>query len=139
MSDIKEALSMIKAVYDDGVAEINGRSYTFLTMRHEKRRRVFAFYTSVGKDILSGSFAFLDTPNFSNVEKIINDSVMIDGSLISKLPDHWDTYPEDYITFISTALGVISYPFLRGSSSSSQSQTEASQSQKSLKPMSQAK
>lgn len=139
MTQIQEALSMIKAVYDDGVAEINGREYHFTKMRHEKRRRIFAFYTSIANELQSGSFAFLDSKNFSDIEKLINDSILFDGSLISKMPDHWDEYPEDYITFVSTALGVISYPFLRGNSSGLQSHQEESQSQKSLKPMSRTK
>lgn len=139
MSDFKEALSIIKAVYDDGVAEINGRSYCFMQMRHEKRRSVFAFYTGVANAIQLGDFSFLDTPNFSFIEKIINDSITLDGSVLSKLSEHWDKHPEDYIKFITTALAVISYPFLRGSSLGLQSQTETSQNQKSLKPMSQGK
>ena len=135
MSQEKEALEMIKSVYDDGVAEINGRAYEFTKMRHEKRRRVFAFYTSIASDLQSGSFSFLDTPAFAGVEKVINDAVLFDRSALSRLPDHWDEYPEDYITFISTALGVISYPFLRGSNTGSQSQSGENASRKSLKPM----
>ena len=130
-----EALEMIKAVYDDGEAEINGRVYEFTKMRHESRRRVFAFYTSIANELQNGSFMFLDTPAFNDVEKVINKAVLYDGSALAKLPEHWDEYPEDYITFISTALGVISYPFLRGSNTNSQSQERAKASRKSLKPM----
>jgi len=135
MSAQDEALAMIKAVYDDGVAEINGRSYEFSKMRHNKRRSVFAFYTSIAGQLQTGSFSFLDTPAFNSVEKIINDVVIFNGSALSRLPEHWDEYPEDYITFISTALGVISYPFLRGSDTGSQSQDGAKASQKLSKPM----
>lgn len=135
MSVEKEALEMIKAVYDDGIAEINSREYQFTKMRHNKRRSVFAFYTSIANQLQTGSFSFLDTSAFNQVEKIINDSVLYNGSALSRLPEHWDEFPEDYITFISTALGVISYPFLRGSSTGSQSQDGANTSQKSLKPM----
>lgn len=131
----QQAMEMVKAVYDDGIAEINGRGYEFTKMRHNKRRSVFAFYSSMAEQLQSGNFAFLDYPAFTPIEKIINDSVMFDGSLLSKLPEHWDEYPEDYVTFIATALGVISYPFLRGSNTGSQSQAEEVKTQKSKKPM----
>lgn len=131
----QEAMKMIKAVYDDGIAEINGREYQFTKMRHNKRRSIFAFYSSMAEQLQAGNFAFLDYPIFVPIEKIINDSVMFDGNILSKMQDHWDEYPEDYITFISTALGVISYPFLRGNSTGSQSQAEEVKIQKSKKPM----
>jgi hypothetical protein len=111
----KKALSMIKAVYDDGIAEINGREYKFLGTTHIKRRRVFAFYSSLQQTIKSGDMRFLDSPEFVPVEKVINEMVEINGSILTKSPDHWEEFPEDYMQFISIAMGVISYPFLRGS------------------------
>lgn len=114
MNEQAAALAMIKAVYEDGEAEINGRKYAFLKMTHKRRRKVFAFFTRVAGDIKSGNMWFLESPEFEAVEKIIGESVTFDGSLLDKLPEHWETYPDDYVTFISTALGVISYPFLRG-------------------------
>ena len=34
--------------------------------------------------------------------------------MVSKLPKHWDENPGNYLLFISTALGAMSYPFLAG-------------------------
>ncbi len=105
--------AMIKAVYDDGVAEINDRSYTFIKMKHKDRRKVFAYFTHVAKQVQDSDMSFLDSPEFEPVEAVINKSVTLDGSLLSVLgDDHWDKHPEDYIMFISTALQVISYPFM---------------------------
>lgn len=109
------ALAMIKAVYEDGIAEINGREYKFLGTTHQKRRKVFAFFSALQHRIAAGDFSFLDSPEFKPVEDVINDIVTFDGNLISKSKNHWEEYPEDYVKFISTALGVISYPFLKGS------------------------
>lgn len=111
----KEALAMIQAVYNDGEAEINGRVYKFLGTTHIKRRRVFAFFTSVQDQIKTGNFLFLDSPEFKSVEAAMNDMITFEDSLLSKIKGHWEDYPEDYMTLISTAMGVISYPFLRGS------------------------
>lgn len=115
MSDEKKAIAMLKAVFEDEEAEINGRVYQFTKTNHKKRRKVFAFYTKIGSRLQSGDMSFLDSPEFEPVEKVINDIVMVDGELLSRKTDHWDEYPEDYITFIGTALGVISYPFMRAS------------------------
>ena len=108
------AKAMIKAIIDDdGKAEINGRTYQFVKMTHKKRRRVFAYYTHVKASVQVGDLWFLDSPEFETVEEAINEAVMFDGSLLSKISEkHWDEYPEDYMTFFSTAMGVISYPFL---------------------------
>lgn len=106
------ALGMMKAVYDDGEAEINGRTYQFLKMKHKKRRKVFAFFSRIQGMIAANDFSFMDSPDFEPVEAVIEDAVMIDNSLLSKLEDHWDRHPEDYIMFVITALGAISYPFL---------------------------
>lgn len=123
MSAEQDALSQVKAVYDDGFAEINGREYHFTKMRHKQRRSVFAFLTSVQESIQRGDFSFFDYPQFSNIEKIIADSVTFDGSLLSRCTDHWEGYPEDYVIFTVTALGVISYPFLGAGATASQSQS----------------
>ena len=110
------AQEMIRAVFDDGEAEINGRTYVFVRMTHKKRRRVFAFYTSVAKQVQGGDFSFLDDPRFEAVESVINNAVTLDGSLLSKLGDaHWEDYAGDYLPFTATALAVISYPFLAAS------------------------
>lgn len=113
--DKQAALGMIKAVYDDGVAEINGREYKFTATNHAKRRKVFAFYSGLQSEIKKGDFGFLDSDAFKPIEKVIGDIITFDDSLISKLQDHWEQYPEDYLQYINIAMGVISYPFLKGS------------------------
>lgn len=112
--EMEAAKAMIKAVYNDGEAEINGRAYQFVKMTHKNRRKVFAFYTRIQRLMQIQDFSFLDWPDFEPVEMAINNAVTFEGSLISKLPTHWDEHPEDYIMFITTALPVISYPFLAG-------------------------
>ena len=111
-AESKAARDMVKAIYDDGVAEINGRSYTMLKMTHKQRRKVFAFYTSVVPQIQAKDMSFLESPAFESVEEIVNNVVTIENSLLSKLGDaHWEAHPSDYVTFISVILPAISYPF----------------------------
>jgi len=115
-SERQQALSMLKAVHDEQSATLpSGREYTLTKMTHKQRRRVFAFFTQKQKQIQNGDFSFLDSPEFEPVEKVIMDTVLFEGAQLSKLPNIWDDQPEDYVIFITTMLGAISYPFLSGS------------------------
>lgn len=136
MDDSKKALAMIKSVVDDGCATINGRDYEFTKMVHKERRKVFAFYTKIQNEVASGSMWFLESPEFETIESIINGRVLYNGQSLSKLGNHWELYPEDYVLLITTALGVISYPFLQGNATSSPSQDERAPATTLKKPMS---
>jgi len=109
------AMSMVGEVHRDGCAEINGREYKFNKTVHKKRRKVYAFLTKVGGQIQEGDMSFLDTDDWDKVETVIGDIVTFDGMQLNKIDGHWDKYPEDYVLFVQTALGAISYPFLAGS------------------------
>lgn len=129
------ALAQIRAVYEDREAEINGRVYKLHQMVHVDRRKVFAFYTSVQQQLQVQNFAFLDTPAFAQVEDVMWKNISFDGALISKLRDHWEEYPEDYMQLVSVAMGVMSYPFIRAAGIASASQGEKDQKTTSSKPM----
>jgi len=114
MSDSEKAFAEFKAIYEDCEATINGRIYAITKTTHKKRRKVFAFFTKNLKELSSGNYSCLDSDDFEPVEKTINDLVLFEGSLISRLPEHWEKYPEDYAVFVVAMLGAISYPFLVG-------------------------
>lgn len=112
LTDEEKAQAMIRAIFEDGEAEINGRVYKFTTMTHKQRRKVFAFLTRVAPAVDQKNLSFIDDPSFEPVEQIIHKAVTFDDSLLSVLGDsHWEKYPGDYITFTTVALQVISYPF----------------------------
>lgn len=118
----KKALVMIQAVYDDGFAEINGNRYDFGPMTHKKRRKVFAFFTGIASELTRQSMEFLDTERFDEIERLMFDYVLYDGVQLSKQPDHFESFPGDYIMLITTALQVISLPFMGGSNMNSRSE-----------------
>lgn len=118
----KKALEMIKAVYDDGYAEINGNRYEFAKMTHKKRRKVFAFFTGIASEMTRQSMEFLDTERFEEIERLMFDYVLFDGVQLSKQPEHFEEYAGDYIMLITTALQVISLPFMAGSNMNSPSE-----------------
>jgi hypothetical protein len=117
MSPIDE----LQRINETGKMTINGREYAFTAMRHKERRKVFAFFTSIRGQLEENSFAFMDEPKFDEIMGVIENLVTFDGSLLSRLGTHWDLYSQDFIEFVVTAMGVMSYPFLVGSRTGSQS------------------
>lgn len=118
----KKALEMIRAVYNDGYAEINGNRYDFAKMTHKKRRKVFAFFTGVASELGRKSLEFLDTERFEEIEQVMFDYVLFDDVQLSKQPDHFESYPADYVILVNTAMQVISWPFMGGSNMNSRSE-----------------
>ena len=110
----EKAKAMLKAVHDDKCAEINGREYHITKINHIKRRKVFAFYSHIQHAVAKGDFWFMESDDWRDVEKVIENAVTFDGDLLSKRQGHWDEYPEDYLLFVQTMLGALSYPFLSG-------------------------
>ncbi|WP_061281493.1 hypothetical protein [Kluyvera cryocrescens] len=118
----QKALDMIKAVYKDGFAEINGNRYDFAAMTHKKRRKVFAFFTGIASELSRQSLEFLDTERFEEIERLMFDYVLYDGVQLSKQADHFESFPGDYVMVVTTALQVISLPFMGGSTMNSTSE-----------------
>ena len=116
MNEAQKAQNMIKAVYEDKEAEINGRKYQLTNTTHSQRIKVFAFYSSIQHQMLKQDFSFLVSEEFKAIEKIINEIVMFDGIGMNTRKNHWDEFPEDYITYVMTMIPAISYPLLKGSS-----------------------
>jgi len=135
MSDRQAAMSQVRAVYEDGEAEVNGRVYKFHKMQHVERRKVFAFYTSIQQQMQDQNFSFLDSPQFAPVEQVMFSNISFDGNLVGKLRDHWEEVPEDYLQLVSVAMGVMSYPFIRAVGIASQSQVAPESKTSSAKPM----
>lgn len=112
----RKSMENIKAVFDDGHAEINERSYKFTVMTFSERRTIFAYMSSIKPLLAVEDFSFLDDPKFKEIEKnVIFKRVTVEDMALSK-KNVFEDYPEDYLMFISTALMVISYPFLKGKS-----------------------
>lgn len=112
----QKANDLIKAIYDDGEAEINERKYTFTVMSFNERRTVFAYTSKIMNMLASNDLSFVDTKEFKDIERdIIYKRITVDGVALSK-KNVVQEHPEDYILFVTTVLQVISYPFLRGPS-----------------------
>jgi hypothetical protein len=108
-------LGLIKECHDDGKITVNNNDYILSkSINHLKRLKVFGYLSKVQNNLSTGDMSFLGTKEHQEIEKLINSIVMFNDMTIDKLPQHWDENAEDYILFITTALMVISYPFLKG-------------------------
>lgn len=113
-----DQLAQIKAVFDDGIAEINGTLYEFTKFTHAERLKVFSFYSGLVKNHATGEVRmdFWDDPAFHVVQKLIDSKILVEGVQVSKREAYWDQDEnvDDFVPYILTALQVITYPFLRG-------------------------
>lgn len=109
---------IIAACWDDKCMTINGRDYVFTKFKHEQRRKVFAFMTSIVGELESKNMSFLDTARFKEIEQIMCDRITLDDMQISKIKDHWEDCPEDYLQFVTVGMQVIAHPFTRAAGGS---------------------
>jgi hypothetical protein len=101
----KQLLGEIEGVVsDDNKAEINGRTYQLSKMTHKNRLPFLQYY----QDIQSGK----NSMDFEKLEGMLSSFVMFDGALMKNLPNHFDKYPSDYMSYINTFLMTVIYPFL---------------------------
>jgi len=113
-TEVSQALDMARKIHEDKCATINGRDYIIANVNHLKRRKVFAYFTRIQKDLQNKDFWFLESSEWAEVEKTIDSVVLFDGNSMTKIRDHWDDYPEDYFLYIQSMMPALSYPFLKG-------------------------
>jgi hypothetical protein len=94
----KAALDSIKAVYDDGEADINGRVYKFGVMTFTERRKVFAYTSQIQHRLQSGDFSFLAEEEYLKIENIIFKRTTFDDMSLAKV-NPFEEYMEDYMIF----------------------------------------
>ena len=109
------ALAM-QSIEESGSFTLGDRSYEFTRIPHEKRIKVFSFYSAQVKNIEDGNFGFLAfDPFFKDVQKVIESCLKCDGALLSTKKRHWDEYPSDFMPCVMTSLIHFSQPFFLGS------------------------
>jgi len=104
-----EAKKLLKEINDKGLAIINGRSYEIMSFTHKKRVKIWSYWTSVTVLIEVGNYSFMDSDKFREIEPILFENIVFEKNKLSDA--HFEKYPSDYINFITTMLGAISYPF----------------------------
>jgi len=103
----------VKEIFEDGFMEINGTEYKFTKFTHKNRLQVLAY-----SERLSARTTVIGDSAWQNIEELINKKLTVNDVLLSKIPDYWEDHPQDYITAITYAIGVIIYPFQQGRATS---------------------
>lgn len=120
-------LEQMKAIAADGVLEVNGRTYKIGKYTHAKRVKVFASFSMLMPkgDDETGNMAVLGTPEFSRGEQVFMDNLLFDNMAVSRMGDHFEKYPEDYLTVLFLGMGAVCVPFgVSASSTDSKLSTE---------------
>lgn len=99
-----------KVVNDDNKAEINGRTYQLSKMTHKMRLPFLQYYQDMQPNPVTGIVT--KKMDYEEVENMLSGIVLFEGATLKNLPNHFDTYPQDYMPYINTMLMVVVYPFL---------------------------
>jgi len=108
-----EILAQISEWSENGYFEINGRRYEISKLSHQFRLEVVAIYSQIEANLTMGNYGFFMNEDFKKLMRKVDDRILFDGSQISKIPNHFDKYAEDYLDYVSLSLKVISYPFYK--------------------------
>lgn len=109
-----DELDAVEAIHKSKAIVVNGRTYDVLNLTHYKRLKIFSYFTTVKDEIAAGTYGFLDTDKFKEIDNLIQSNLTFDKVLLSKRTGHFEEFASDYIELIFTTLLVFSYPLLRG-------------------------
>jgi hypothetical protein len=104
----QEPAYLLKLVYENKYAVINGRKYKISTFTHKKRLKVFAYFTSVNVLIESHNYSFMDSDKFDEIETLIFENTTFENCKLTA--KHFEKYEFDHVKYIVNMLGGISYP-----------------------------
>ncbi|WP_373073901.1 hypothetical protein [Sulfurimonas sp.] len=106
-------LKQLEEWHTNGSFEVNGRTYKLSKLSHQFRLEVLALYSQIEGSITMGNYGFITDDKFKTLMKKVDDRILFDNSQISKLPNHFEDYAEDYIDYVALGLKVICYPFYK--------------------------
>lgn len=106
-----QSLEQIKQYSNSGEFSINDRTYKLTGLSHQFRMEVLSIYSQIEANIIMGNYQFLQRDDFKKMMQKVDDRILFDGMQLSKLPKHFEEYPEDYLDYIAVSLKVIVYPF----------------------------
>lgn len=93
--------------------QVEDKEFKLSQMNHEFRVKTYALYSQIETNMILGNFGFLEDAKFKALFKEVENKVLFDDMLISKIPNFWDENEEIYLSFIQTSLKLICYPFFR--------------------------
>ena len=108
-----KALNQFEEWHNSKTFEIGDKTFVLSSLNHEFRVKTYALYSQIETNMILGNFGFLEDAKFKALFKEIENKVLFEDMLISKIPNFWDENEEIYLSFIQTSLKLICYPFFR--------------------------
>ena len=108
-----KALEQLEEWHITKAFQIEDKEFKLSQMNHEFRVKVYALYSQIETNMILGNFGFLEDAKFKALFKEVENKVLFDDMLISKIPNFWEENEDIYLSFIQTSLKLICYPFFR--------------------------
>ena len=89
--------------------EIDGMTFKFTGIKVPFRIKVYALYSQIETNIILGNFGFLEDAKFKELFKEVENKVLFEDMLISKIPNFWEENQGTLLDFIQVSLKLISY------------------------------
>lgn len=108
-----KALEQLEDWHINKAFQIEDKEFKISQMNHEFRVKVYALYSQIETNMILGNFGFLEDAKFKALFKEVENKVLFEDMLISKIPIFWEENEDIYLSFIQTSLKLICYPFFR--------------------------
>jgi hypothetical protein len=108
-----EALEELEKMHSEKSFTINDREYKITKLTHQFRLQVIAVYSKIEAKMTMMDYSFVIDKNFTDLMKKVDERILFEDALISKIPNHFDTYEEDYLDYVAVSLKVICYPLYK--------------------------
>lgn len=108
-----KALEQLEEWHIAKAFQVEDKEFKLSQMNHEFRVKVYALYSQIETNMILGNYGFLEDAKFKALFKEVENKVLFDDMLISKIPNFWEENEDIYLSFVQTSLKLICYPFFR--------------------------
>ena len=109
----KEILEQLETFTNGSYFTVNKREYKITKLSHQFRLEVVALYSQIEAQLTMGNYGFFVNEDFKKIMKKIDEKILFDDIQISKKPNHFEEFAEDYLDYVALSMKVISYPFYK--------------------------
>ncbi len=108
-----KALEQFEEWHINKAFQVEDKEFKLSQMNHEFRVKTYALYSQIETNMILGNYGFLEDTKFKALFKEVENKVLFEDMLISKIPNFWEENEDIYLSFIQTSLKLICYPFFR--------------------------